>query len=111
MKKWLFLLSLFFSSSFLCAAPVKNFDYDFQQDRMLVANDGIYLVSSLESKDALSAYSHHGDKLWEIFFHAKIVSWQVVGNRVFVFSKSRSGPTTYINCLDRYTGRILWERP
>jgi hypothetical protein len=111
MKKYSLLLLTLFSCSVLDAAQIKNYDYDFQQERMLTAEDGIYLISSFETKDGITAYSYYGEKLWEVFFHAKITSWQVVGDRVFIFSKDRGGSTTYLTCLDRFTGRRLWERP
>ncbi len=109
MKKLPLLFLAFFSCSALSAVVTK--DYDFEQERMLIAEDGIYLVSSFDSKDRLTAYSHYGEFLWESSFFAKITSWQVVGNRIFVFSKDRDGYSTYLTCVDRYTGRMLWQRP
>ena len=85
-------------------------DYDFQQDKMLLASDAIFMISSFESSDFVSAYSYYGDVLWNKKFHAKIVSWQIANDTVFVFSKARSGYKTYITCLDRRSGNVIWER-
>lgn len=98
-----------FCCSFATAGEFR--DYDFQQERMLTAEDGIYLISSFEDSDKVTAYSYYGDLLWETSFHAKITSWQVFGDRIIVFSKHRSGYKTYLTCLDRYTGKSLWQRP
>lgn len=86
-------------------------DYEFSQERMLLAEDGIYLISTFDDCDKISAYSYYGDLLWETEFFAKIVSWEVVGGRVIVFSKHRTGTKTYLTCLDRFDGRKLWQRP
>jgi outer membrane protein assembly factor BamB len=98
----------------LCCSftPVTEFrDYDFQQERMLTAEDGIYLISSFEDSDHVTAYSYYGELLWNTSFYAKITSWRVVGDRIIVFSKHRNGYKTYLTCLDRYTGQSLWQRP
>jgi outer membrane protein assembly factor BamB len=110
MKK--FILALFLSTaSLVCADSGYNSDYSFDQDRMMLAEDGIYLISSFEDSDKVTAYSYYGELLWDTSFHAKITSWQIAGNNVIVFSKHRSGYKTYITCLDRYSGRLLWQRP
>lgn len=88
-----------------------QYDYDFQQDRMLLTSDGIYIISSFEETDGISAYAYNGNLAWEQRFRAKIVSWQIAQNYIFVFSKHRSGYKTYLTCLDRFSGRVIWERP
>ena len=103
-------LGAFLSLGSFCYAD--NFrDYDFEQERMLLSEDGIYILSSFDNSDGLTAYSYFGTRLWETTFHAKVTSWKVVGEYVFVFSKHRSGYKTYLTCLNRYTGAVLWERP
>lgn len=86
-------------------------DYSFEQERMMLAEDGIYIISSFEDSDKVTAYSYFGDALWDTSFHAKITSWQLAGNSIIVFSKHRSGYKTYLTCLDRYTGKLVWQRP
>lgn len=86
-------------------------DYQFEQERMLMADDGIYLISSFEDSDHVTAYSYYGDVLWDTPFFAKITSWRVAGNRIIVFSKHRNGYKTYLTCLDRYTGKMIWQKP
>lgn len=110
--KYLFSLAtaLFLSLGSFCHA--QNFrDYDFEQERMLLSENGIYILSSFENSDGISAYSYFGSRLWETTFHAKVTSWKLAGDYIFVFSKHRSGYKTYLTCLDRYTGAVLWERP
>lgn len=107
MKKLLvFFLCL---SSFCFAERFK--DYDFEQERMILAEDGIYIISSFEQSDGLTAYSYNGARLWETTFYAKIISWRIAGDGIVVFSKDRAAPKTYLSCLNRYTGVVLWERP
>ena len=86
-------------------------DFALEQERMLLASDGIYIISTFEDSDHASAYTYYGDLIWDTPFHAKIISWQVSGNNIIVFSKHRSGTKTYLTCLDRYSGRTIWQRP
>ena len=109
LKKISFILLGIFMCSSLSA---KSFDdYDFSQERMMLAEDGIYMISTFDNCDKVTAYSHYGDFLWETEFFAKIISWEVFGSRVIVFSKHRNGYQTYLTCLDRYTGKKMWQRP
>jgi hypothetical protein len=85
-------------------------DYSFSQERMLTTNEAIFIVSSFEESDLVTAYSHYGDFLWETPFFAKILSWNVVDEKVFVFSKHRNGTKTYLTCLNRYTGKKIWQK-
>ncbi len=109
MKKFYLLLLGIFCCTMASAGELR--DYDFQQERMLLAEDGIYLISSFDTSDNVTAYNYYGDLLWDTSFYAKITSWQVAGSRIVVFSKNRSGHKTYLTCLDRYTGKVLWQRP
>jgi len=110
MKKIFCLLAAFLCVSSLSATTYFD-DYDFSQDRMLLAEDGIYVISTFDDCDKITAYSYFGNFLWETEFFAKIVSWEVVGTRVIVFSKHRNGSKTYLTCLDRYDGKKMWQRP
>jgi hypothetical protein len=93
-------------------APSSKFsDYDFSQDRMIVSTTRIYVISSFETADHIAAYSHEGKLIWNAVFHAKIISWQIQGDQIFVFSKDRGGYQTYVTCVDRYTGTMKWQRP
>jgi len=87
------------------------FDYDFNQERMIVDHGEIFLISSLNNEDGVTVYNFNGQRLWETRFHAKIISWDVEPDLVLIFSKDRYGYSTFITCLDRFTGRVLWERP
>ncbi len=86
-------------------------DYAFDQEKMLLAEDGIYILSSFDDQDGICAYLYNGVLAWAKRFHSKITSWRVAGDYIFVFSKHRTGYKTYLTCLDRDTGYILWERP
>lgn len=100
---------LLFSTASLQAETFK--DYSFEQEKMLLTTDTIYVVSSFETSDMITAYSYYGEKIWEVTFYAKIMSWQVTPDNLFVLSKHRSGYKTYLTCLNRYSGGMLWERP
>ena len=104
-------LAMFLSLASIASARQVSDDYDFTQERMLCAEDGIYIISSFEENDNVTAYSYGGTFLWDRSFFAKITSWQVLGSRIVVFSKHRSGYQTYLTCLNRFTGDIIWQRP
>ncbi len=104
------ILALFLSIA--AAASAREFhDYDFDQEKMLCVEDGIYIISTFETQDKIAAYSYLGHKIWERPFFAKITSWQVINNYMIVFSKDRNGYKTYLTCLNRFTGDMLWQRP
>lgn len=111
------LLGIFLSiGSFAVAAPNSTptyqfLDYEFQQEKMCLTQDSVVAVSSFKNQDFITAYTFNGEKLWDASFHAKIVSWKIVSDYVFVFSKHRDGTKTYITCLDRHTGSVIWQRP
>ncbi len=107
--RWI-LLSLVLSATTAVSAREFN-DYDFEQERMLCAEDGIYVISTFENKDKISAYSYLGHRVWEREFFAKITSWQVINNFIVVFSKDRHGHKTYLTCLNRFSGDMMWQRP
>ncbi|MBY0530110.1 MAG: hypothetical protein K2P51_07995 [Rhabdochlamydiaceae bacterium] len=105
-----FILALFLAIT--AAASTREFnDYDFEQEKMFCTEDGIYLVSTFENQDKVSAYSYLGHKMWEKAFFAKITSWQIVNNYLIVFSKDRNGYKTYLTCINRFSGDLLWQRP
>lgn len=109
-------LSLFLSISSLAVAVPRNSssqfsDYDFEQEKMILSPDSVLVISSFEADDHITTYTYYGDRLWDKAFHAKIVSWQLVGDYVFVFSKHRDGKKTYITCMDRHTGNLIWQKP
>lgn len=86
-------------------------DYDFQQERMQLTNDSVIVLSTFDNQDHVTAYTHYGVRLWNAPFHAKILSWRIAGDLAFVFSKDRKGTKTYITCLNRYTGELIWQKP
>ena len=111
LKSLIFAGMLFMSIASL-SAETKNFhDYGFEQERMIIDNGEIFIISSFDSEDGVTVYSVYGKRLWETKFHAKILSWEVVEDLVIVFSKDRNGHKTYLTCLDRYTGTLLWQKP
>ncbi len=100
---------MFFATASIVSAEQFG-DYNFAQERMRLASDGIYIISSFEDSDKVTAYGYNGDFLWDTSFFAKITSWEIAGNSIFIFSKHRSGYKTYLTCLDRYSGRMIWQR-
>ncbi|MCW8410176.1 hypothetical protein OQJ13_14445 [Legionella sp. PATHC035] len=115
------LLGFLFSASLITqvsAAPVEDHalaapveDYDFQQERMKLTPDSVIVISTFDSEDHVTAYTYAGVRLWNAPFHAKILSWQIAGDYVFIFSKDRKGTKTYITCLNRHTGALIWQKP
>ncbi len=99
-----------FATQAFAESPVSN-DYEFQQERMMLHSDAVFVISSFDSKDNVSAYTYYGIRLWSKTFHAKILSWQIANGYMFIFSKDRKGTSTYLTCLDIYTGDLIWERP
>ncbi len=109
-KTTAFLIGAFLTLSSFAHARTTH-DYDFEQERMMLTQDSIYIVSSFEDNDKVSCYSYFGEPIWDVSFFAKVTSWQVMNDYVIVFSKHRSGYSTYLTCLDRYTGKKVWQRP
>lgn len=86
-------------------------DFNFENDRMFATSEALLVISSYENEDFITAYTYSGLKLWDAPFHAKILSWRIVGNYVYVLSKHRLGCTTYVTCLDSHSGMLVWQRP
>lgn len=86
-------------------------DYDFEQERMKLTPEAIYIVSCFDSEDHLTAYTYYGVRLWDDPFFAKILSWEIVDDMVIVFSKDPSGHRTYLTCINRINGQMIWQRP
>lgn len=106
------LLCLLFSTALITQAFAGSIeDYDFQQERMKLTPDSVMVISTFDSEDHVTAYTYAGVRLWNAPFHAKILSWEIAGNYIFIFSKDRKGTKTYITCLDRHTGSLIWQKP
>jgi len=105
------ILSCAIGTQISAAAPAPIQDYVFEQDRMRVTSDSVIVISSFDSQDHVTAYTHYGVRLWNDPFHAKILSWDISGDLVFVFSKDRQGTKTYLTCINRYTGELIWQKP
>jgi hypothetical protein len=93
------------------SAEIRENDYAFNQERMVVDHGEIFLISTFDKQDGITVYNFNGQRLWEVKFHAKIMSWSIQPDVVLLFSKDRNGSSTYLTCLARTTGRMLWERP
>lgn len=100
-----------FALSAQTAVSVPVDDYDFQQDRMQLTPESVMVLSTFDNQDHVTTYSYSGTRLWNVPFHAKILSWKFAGDYVFIFSKDRNGSKTYITCLNRHTGTLMWEKP
>ncbi|MEM1283367.1 MAG: hypothetical protein AAGG81_07420, partial [Chlamydiota bacterium] len=113
LKKFVLTATVMCSTIAVIAEEPKSLykDYGFEQERMVIDRGEIFIVSSFDIEDRLTVYDFLGNRLWETPFHAKITSWQVLGDIIIVFSKSRAGHKTYLTCLDRVTGRLVWQRP
>ena len=86
-------------------------DRDFDQERMIITNYSLILLSPCEDEDHLTAYTDNGTLLWDVSIFPKVMSWKLKNGMLYVFSKSRQFDKTYLTCIDPATGFILWERP
>lgn len=82
-----------------------------QAEGMCINNGEIFVVSSFTDADHLTAYTVNGVWIWNVKFTSKMISWQVFDHYIFVFTKDKYGRSTYITCLDRHTGLVIWQRP
>lgn len=89
------------------SAAVMN-DYDFEQERMELTSTNVFIVSSFDSEDHLSSYTRNGSLEWNKIYATKIISWKVEGYYIYVYSKSRKGNKTYLRCLNKYDGEVIW---
>lgn len=84
---------------------------EFNQDKMHVQNEKIYIISSFEDRDFVTCYDFYGRRIWYVHFHESVVSWRVLDNMILVFGKDRRGEETTLVCLDAMTGATIWQRP
>ncbi len=77
---------------------------------MAVGDHLIHIVSSFESVDYLTTFSHGGELVWEVPFQSQVVSWGLREGALFVFSKARDGQIYFLTDLDAETGQVLWEK-
>lgn len=115
MKKALFGIALSIcciasAQSQAALAPAHN-PSEFNQEKMGIENEKIYLISSFDIHDYLTCYDFYGSRIWYVQFSEKIISWKKVNHMIFVFSKDRLGDGTTLTCLDAWTGSIMWQRP
>ncbi len=117
MKKYFLTLLVVFCTLIAVKLSSNEFhDYGFQQDRMIIHHNAIYIISTFDNEDRVSCYDFHGHRHWEVPFHAKIISWKLVHEKVpedtlFVLSKDRHGHKTYLTNLDLRDGRVNWQKP
>jgi len=106
-----FTLSFAMSQTFAITKSNSFKDYTFQSEKMLVGADAIYLLSPFDTSDRITAYTYNGLELWDAPLPTRLISWQVAGSHLFIFSKSRNEAKTHLTCLDRFTGNLLWQTP
>ncbi|MFA6915969.1 MAG: hypothetical protein WC222_06195 [Parachlamydiales bacterium] len=92
-----------------CAAQLG--DSEFNQERMILSPTAIYVITSFTDEDHITGYTYKGNLLWDAPFHAKILSCKLSGDQILVFSKARTGNKTFLTCIDKYSGSLLWQRP
>lgn len=106
----LVILGIFlFSQAYAIGASFS--DRNFKQDRMIITNSSVIVLSPFEEQDHLTAYNDYGTLLWDVTVNSKVISWKIRDGLLFVFSKSRYLEKTYLTCVDPATGYIFWERP
>lgn len=115
MKNTVLAVMMFFSLMYafpsLSQIEKKEKDFTFEQERMLIIGNEIYLTSNLKGEDHVSKYNFQGKLLWDAPFFAKILSLDVRKQGVIVFSKKRDGSQTYLTLLKPENGKIVWQRP
>ncbi len=117
MRKYIFTLfvAFFAFTGVQLSAGNDLLDRGFDQDRMIVHQNTIYVISSAEALDHVTAYDFHGNVLWDVPFHANIVSWKIVEEKkretLFVFSKDRLGFKNHLTSVDLSNGHVRWEKP
>ncbi len=97
------------SQTFAVSEPF--YDYEFNQDRMLVRNSKVMIVSSFDNTDHITCYDIYGNRLWDTEFQSKIISWRQIEDIILVFSKARNSNSTYLICIDSSHGGLIWKRP
>ncbi len=80
-------------------------------EKLLAAEDLVYVISSFEEINYLTAFSLLGEMTWEVIFASAIVSCDLEGEYLFVFSKARNGSAYYLTCIEANTGKLIWEKP
>lgn len=93
------------------SAQLLDDEFKFNQDRMILSPIGIFVASTFDDQDHITAYTYKGELLWDLPFHAKIISWQLAGDKLIVFSKGRKGNRTYVTSIDKFSGNLYWQRP
>lgn len=108
----LFCIILLFVTATTTATANQFSDRNFEQNRMLTANNNLILLLSPGSDlDYLTAYTTYGTYRWQISLYTKVMSWGILNGSLYVFSKSRYTDSTTLLCVNPDTGEILWERP
>jgi hypothetical protein len=102
MKKWSLLAAL-------CFALSLGADCTLEQEKMDLEYEAIYVVSSPDSGDVLSAYSYCGDLLWQVPFTGQIKSFQYDWGQMYVYSFQVDPYSTTLSCIDAESGQIVWQ--
>ena len=110
MKKIIAVLFSFLMIGTTCCYAADFRDYEFQQERMKLSSDAIFIISSFDFEDHITAYSYYGVRLWDATFHAKILSWEVADDIIIVFSKDHNGHKTFLTCINQTNGQMIWQK-
>ena len=73
-------IALLLFTSALCAS----------EDKLLVNEDTISVVSSFDTATFVTTYSSTGESLWEAPFTSEVITIKRVEDHVYVFSKARA---------------------
>ena len=80
------------------------------QEKLIVREDIIYTVASFDIVDYFSSVDREGKFLWEIPFSSKIQSFEEAGQELLVLSQKRNGSAYFLSCIEKGTGKVLWEK-
>lgn len=80
------------------------------QEKLIVKETLVHAIASFETVDYFSTFSREGVFLWEVPFSSKIQSIEDGGDQIFVLSQTRNEGAFFLSCMDKETGKIIWEK-
>ncbi len=90
--------------------PFPSVIQEIVEGKFLLGSEMIHSISSFNEIVYLTTYSYEGNPIWELPFSVNIISWELKGGNLFVFSKNRLGTAFFLTCINAANGQVLWER-
>lgn len=83
---------------------------EWNNDKLFVAQECVFVISSFAEVDYFTTFSQSGDFLWEIPFSSQIQSWKIEDNRLYILSQTRNKLAYYLSCVSPIDGKMAWEK-